>query len=154
MLTGYNLNSLKELITYMKLHRIAELEIKQKNERIVVKRGAARKTAVAAEPAALPAAGEPGDRKPAKPETDAVEIVSPISGIFYRAPGPGESDFVKEGSIIEPGQVLCIVEAMKMMNEIKAESEGRIEKVLVNNTEPVSAGQAMFLVVPREKVKK
>lgn len=143
MLTGYNLNTLKELVTYMNLRKIYELDIKQKNERISIKRKRAKKrTPATAEKATAP--------KPAEGKIHAgKEITAPMSGIFYSAPGPGEDPFVKEEMEIVPGQTLCIIEAMKMMNEIKAESAGRIGKVLVSDGEPVTSGQIVFLIIPK-----
>ena len=73
---------------------------------------------------------------------------SPMVGTFYRAPSPGAKPFVEEGDIINPGDVVCIIEAMKLMNEIKAEVKGEIIKILVENGEPVEFGQPLFLIRP------
>ncbi|OVE76552.1 hypothetical protein BVX98_05670 [bacterium F11] len=73
---------------------------------------------------------------------------SPIAGIFYRSPSPTAAPFVSAGDTIKSGQVLCIIEAMKVMNEITAESSGRVTKILVENGKPVEAGQAIFAIEP------
>jgi acetyl-CoA carboxylase biotin carboxyl carrier protein len=77
-----------------------------------------------------------------------VTIESPMVGTFYRAPAPSAEPYVKEGQVVEKGSVLCIIEAMKLMNEIEAEVKGRIASVLVENAQPVEYGQPLFLVEP------
>ena len=77
-----------------------------------------------------------------------VPIESPMVGTFYRAPAPGADPYVKEGDLIQKGTVVCIVEAMKLMNEIESEVGGRIVKIVVENGKPVEFGQALFLVEP------
>ncbi|AEB11566.1 acetyl-CoA carboxylase biotin carboxyl carrier protein [Marinithermus hydrothermalis] len=110
-------------------------------------------------PAAQPAAPEAAAAQPeapAKPEEkgtesecpNCVEITAPIVGTFYRAPAPDAEPFVKEGDRIEKGQVVCIIEAMKLFNEIESEVSGIVRKVLVENAEPVEYGQPLFLIEP------
>jgi oxaloacetate decarboxylase alpha subunit len=77
-----------------------------------------------------------------------VEIKAPMVGTFYRAPSPEAPPYVEIGQTIEPGQVICIIEAMKLMNEIKAEIRGKILEILVDNAEPIEFGQSMFLIEP------
>jgi len=77
-----------------------------------------------------------------------VEIKSPMVGTFYRAPNPEAPSYVEVGQTIEPGQVICIIEAMKLMNEIKSEIRGKILEILVDNAEPVEFGQSLFLIDP------
>lgn len=89
---------------------------------------------------------EPGSEKAA--EAPGTHIKSPLGGIFYRSPSPKSPAFVKEGDTIVPGQTLGIVEAMKVMNEIKSEVSGRILKILVENGKPVEPNQTMFIVEP------
>lgn len=87
----------------------------------------------------------------AKPQETAVkyhEIKSPIVGTFYRAPSPDADPFVKVGDIVSVGQVLCIVEAMKLMNEIESDVKGKLVKILVENAQPVEYGQTLFLIEP------
>jgi acetyl-CoA carboxylase biotin carboxyl carrier protein len=77
-----------------------------------------------------------------------VTIVSPIVGTFYRSPSPDADPYVEEGDFVKKGQVLCIVEAMKLMNEIESEADGRIVKILAESTKSVEYGQALFLIDP------
>jgi acetyl-CoA carboxylase biotin carboxyl carrier protein len=94
-------------------------------------------------PAAKPASAEP----PAVQE-NLVEIKSPMVGTFYRAPSPGAKVYVEVGEMLQSGQVVCIIEAMKLMNEIESSVAGRLVKVLVENAQPVEYGQPLFLVSP------
>nr|QKY14971.1 acetyl-CoA biotin carboxyl carrier (BCCP) [Polytomella parva] len=101
--------------------------------------------ASAASPAAAPA------KKPAAPAAavpKGVEVVSPMSGTFYRSPAPGEPSFVKEGDRVKKGQVIGIIEAMKLMNEIEAEVAGEVVKVLLENGTPVTPGQPICIIKP------
>jgi acetyl-CoA carboxylase biotin carboxyl carrier protein len=84
---------------------------------------------------------------PAKTEQHAA-ITSPMVGTFYRAPAPDADPYVEVGDIVEVGQTICIVEAMKLMNEIESEVRGRVVKILVENAQPVEYGQTLFLVEP------
>jgi acetyl-CoA carboxylase biotin carboxyl carrier protein len=83
-----------------------------------------------------------------QPDEGLVEINSPMVGTFYRAPSPGAKPYVDVGERVQPGQVVCIIEAMKLMNEIESEVGGTIAKVLIENAQPVEFGQALFLVSP------
>jgi acetyl-CoA carboxylase biotin carboxyl carrier protein len=92
----------------------------------------------------------PGDDlPPVAPRDDTVvRVESPMVGTFYRAPAPGSAPFVEEGDAIAPGQTLCILEAMKLMNEVKAEVEAVVRKIYVGNAEPVEYGQLLFELEP------
>ncbi len=165
-----NQKELKELIEFLIEKDIAEFELERGDVKVKIKRGAAAAAAAAethfvhmapvaapavpavaavpapaASAAAAPAAAAP---KPATEETGLHEIKSPIVGTFYEAPSPGALPFVKVGDTVQPGQVLCIIEAMKLMNEIEADVGGEIVKRLVNNAQPVEYGQALFLIRP------
>ena len=84
-----------------------------------------------------------------KPEKkNVIEIKAPMVGTFYRSPSPEASPYVNAGDSIEPGQVICIIEAMKLMNEIKAEVKGKIVEIQVDNAEPVEFGQVLFTIEP------
>jgi acetyl-CoA carboxylase biotin carboxyl carrier protein len=96
-------------------------------------------------PAPAPAA-EPAPA-PAKP-SNVIEVKSPMVGTFYRAPAPGAEPFVKIGDRVRKGQVLCIIEAMKLMNEIEAENDGTIVDILADNAQPVEFGEALFYIEP------
>jgi len=103
----------------------------------------------AALPAAAPEpAGGAGGRREAAPPTQLLEIKSPMVGTFYSAPEPGAAPYVKAGSRVAPRQVVCIIEAMKIMNEIESEVAGVVREVLVENSQPVEFGQALFRVDP------
>ena len=97
---------------------------------------------------AAPVAAETPAVKEEEPEIELVQIKSPMVGTFYSAADPDSSSYVEIGSVIHPDSVVCIVEAMKVFNEIKAEVTGTIEKMLVKNEQPVEYGQPMFLVRP------
>ena len=88
-----------------------------------------------------PAAATPG-------RTNLMRIEAPMVGTFYRAPEPGGAPFVNEGDIVVPGQTLCILEAMKLMNEVKTEIEGQVKAILVDNAQPVEYGQLLFELEP------
>jgi len=81
-------------------------------------------------------------------ESNLVEFKAPMVGTFYRAPAPDADPYVKEGDSISPGKVLCIIEAMKLMNEIEAETNGKIVKILVDNAQPVEYNQPLFMIEP------
>ena len=98
--------------------------------------------------AAAPAAAVPAAPAAASNESNYLTITSPMIGTFYRTPGPDKDPFVNVGDVVEPGKVVCIVEAMKLFNEIESEVKGRIVKVLVDNASPVEYGQPLFLVDP------
>jgi acetyl-CoA carboxylase biotin carboxyl carrier protein len=85
---------------------------------------------------------------PESASSKTVEIKAPMVGTFYRAPSPEAAPFVDVNQVIEPGQVICIIEAMKLMNEIKSEVKGKILAILVDNADPVEFGQPMFLIEP------
>ena len=161
-----DLKQLREIMRAMKQHDLKELELETESERIYLRRGAsqgeqtlvAAPTMVHAAPAAYaPAAGSipppaagGADTAPAKKEAAAEEegtfITSPFVGTFYRAPSPDAPAFVDVGQTIAPGQVLCIVEAMKLMNEIEAEISGTILEIMVENGKPVEFGDKLFKV--------
>jgi len=136
----------------MEKRDLLEVEIEQEGKRVHVVRGVRAQFAAPAAPYAMPAAPAPapaagGAPAPAAPSRG-VEITSPMVGSFYRAPGPDAAPFVEVGDRISKSSVVCIVEAMKVMNEIKAEVDGEILEILVQNGEPVEFGQPLFLVRP------
>ena len=163
-----NQKELKELIEFLIEKDISEFELERGDVKVRIKRGAETNSAahaahfVAVQPAAvtssaaaLPIAVTPSSAAPtAPPELEKAEeklhiVHSPIVGTFYEAPSPGAPPFIKVGDIIEVGQILCIVEAMKLMNEIESDVSGEIVKKLVTNGQPIEYGQELFAVRPR-----
>ncbi|AKF06163.1 acetyl-CoA carboxylase biotin carboxyl carrier protein [Sandaracinus amylolyticus] len=156
-----DLKQLRELMRSLKQFDVSELEIEKDGERIYLRRGAdtvVAPSAVIAAPAApvsslppaLPVAAAPGASAAAaasaSSDPNVVAITSPFVGTFYRSPSPDAAPFVDVGTEIRPGQVLCIVEAMKLMNEIESEISGTIVEVLGDNGKPVEYGDALFKV--------
>jgi len=149
-----NLKEIKELINLMNENGLVELEIEKDGTAIRLK-----KTASGYETSSAPVviervrahqdtlAQEPAENSD-KIAEKTVEIKSPMVGTLYRAPSPESPAYVEVGQIIEPGQVICIIEAMKLMNEIKSEIKGKVIEVLVDNAEPVEFGQPMFIIDP------
>ena len=137
---------IKELIDILDREKIDEIEIRNLFTTIrVARRGAAIPAARAAAPAheTESRAHEP-DAEEA--DHDLEKVLSPMVGTFYDSPKPDADPFVFEGKRVERGEVLCIIEAMKLMNEIEAENSGIIRKILVRDSEPVEYGQPLFLV--------
>ena len=148
---------IKRLIEILREEDLDEIEVRNwfSGIRIARRRGASSAVMVedineVTEPEAAPAAEapDPVQVEAAAPAEDEglEEFVSPMVGTFYRSAGPEMDPFISEGSRVETGQVLCIIEAMKLMNEIEAERGGIIRKILVEDSQPVEFGQALFLV--------
>jgi acetyl-CoA carboxylase biotin carboxyl carrier protein len=131
---------------------LSEVEIESKDVRVRVQRAVA---AVAAAPALTPAPAAPAATPAERPlVVDAlspalVTLEAPMVGTFYRAPSPTADPFVNEGDVVKESQVLCIIEAMKLMNEIESKVGGRIAKILVENGQAVEYGQPLFLIDPQ-----
>jgi acetyl-CoA carboxylase biotin carboxyl carrier protein len=147
-----NVKEIKEMINLMNENGLLELEIEKDGLRIRLKKTSAaldlNAPVVIEGQAIAPAALRPVSEPPAGLLPKGLEIKAPMVGTFYRAPSPESPPYVEVGQIVEPGQVICIIEAMKLMNEIKSEVKGKILDVLVENAEPVEFGQAMFLIEP------
>ena len=154
-----NQKELKELIEFLKEQDIAEFELERGDVKVRIKRGTPVVIAPATLPASAPiipaaAAAPPAAAPPAPPTSKSGDeglhqVKSPIVGTFYESPSPGSPPFVKPGDTVEAGQVLCIIEAMKLMNEIEADASGEVVKRLVNNGQPVEYGQPLFSIRPR-----
>jgi len=135
------------LYQLMQSEDLEELEIKEDNFYLYVKRKS--KNAPAAQVAQPPVQVIPVTPEPAGQAAEApggLTVKSPIIGVFYRSPSPTSAPFVKEGDVVDPGKTLCIVEAMKVMNEIKADYRMKILKILVENGKPITANQDLFVV--------
>ena len=150
-----SVDKISQLLSLMKEFDIVEMELEEGDFSVALRKQGAFLSSgqpVAAQPAAfapaLQAAVPAAAPVPASnaPDPGLVQIKSPIVGTFYRAPTPEAPNFVEVGDKVSKGTVLCIIEAMKIMNEIKAEADGVIEKVLVESGEPVEYGQALFLL--------
>ena len=148
-----NLKEIKEMINLMNENGLVELEIEKDDMRIRLKKTGAitevTTNSIIEKERTLQKAGITEDSEnTGQSTTNSVEIKSPMVGTFYRAPGSETPPYVEVGQVVEAGQVICIIEAMKLMNEIKSEIKGKILEVLVDNTEPVEFGQPMFLIEP------
>jgi len=149
-----NLKEIKELIELMRQTGVSELEVERSGVRVRIRTGRAggeepivsvvhplsergAQELPAAESAAAPPAEEQG-----------VLVRSPIVGTFYRSASPDGPNYVEVGDVVKKGQILCIVEAMKLMNEIESETDGKILEVLVENARPVEYGQPLFRIDP------
>ncbi len=159
-----DLKKIKELIKIMQDNGLVEVEIKHGDDKIFLKRsqlpqpagdfttpvrtlGPSIPVAQGNSVAAQDKSGPSEEKTPAK-EDDLVKIKTPLVGTFYAKPGPDSDLYVEVGSHVEPQTVVCIVEAMKVMNEIKAETDGTIVEVLVDNGQAVEYGQVLFKVRP------
>jgi oxaloacetate decarboxylase (Na+ extruding) subunit alpha len=137
---------IRELIEIMEASEVGVLEVEDAGVRITVRRQDDRPAPAPLAAAAPPAANGAAD--PAPTVSTTIKIESPMVGTFYRSPGPSEPPFVAEGDRVEVGQVLCVLEAMKLFNEFKSEHAGVIRAVLANNAEPVEYGQPLFELEP------
>ena len=145
-----NLKEIKEMISLMNENDLTELELERDGLKVRLKKTAAEIQQIIATSPQEPTlkAQSPKEEKDL-PETPAlIEIKSPMVGTFYRAPSPESASFADIGSEVQHGQVICIIEAMKLMNEIKAEVKGVIKEILVENGHPVEFGQVLFRVEP------
>ncbi len=152
-----DLKDIKAIIDLMKKNSISEFELEKQEFKIRLKRGgivpiqADESASVAYAPVlAAPAAREmlPAATPPVAPASTEIEIKSPMIGTFYRAPSPESAPYVDIGTEVGPETVVCIIEAMKVMNEIKAEVHGVITQILVENAKPVEFGQPLFKLRP------
>lgn len=145
----FNLEQLRELLKILNETDITELTLESGELRLSVRKGNSPIVAapVAAVSTASPTPPSPIESPP--PVTDnrkLIDVVSPMVGTFYRSPAPDEPPFVEVGEVVKRGQTVCIVEAMKLMNEIEAESAGKIAEILVQNAEPIEFGQVLMRI--------
>jgi acetyl-CoA carboxylase biotin carboxyl carrier protein len=157
-----NLNEIQDLIKFVSKSGVSEVEIEKKDFKIVIKAEKQKAeqifvqaTAPVAAPAPVAQVAAPAPAAPAAPaaapasdDSKYVTIKSPMIGTFYRSAGPDKEPFVSVGSSINKGDTICIVEAMKLFNEIEAEISGKIVKVLVDDSSPIEYDQPLFLVDP------
>jgi len=157
-----NLTQIQELIKFVSKSGVSEVAIEQKDFKITIKaqdsKTKVQEVIQVAMPAAAPAPAAiaaPAPATPAAPTAPApevkgntIEIRSPMIGTFYRSPSPDKPAFIEVGAVIKPGSTVCVIEAMKLFNEIESEISGTIVKVLVNDSTPVEYDQPLFLVEP------
>ena len=152
-----DIEDLKQLIEFLKENQVAEFDLDRGDMKIRLKfsqPGAPAGAPVAANAPYIAAHGTPGAPPPAvaaspaaaEPESDLHIVKSPIVGTFYGSPSPGAAPFVSPGDHVEKGQVICIVEAMKLMNEIEADASGEIVRCLVTNGQAIEYGQPLFSI--------
>jgi oxaloacetate decarboxylase (Na+ extruding) subunit alpha len=154
-----NLKELKELIDILKDTDISEVEVERSGVRVKIKKGGdiTYHTAMPRmeyPPAALVAPSVPApvieQAQAAKAieaaKANQIKVASPIVGTFYRASSPDKPAYVEVGDVVKKGQILCIIEAMKLMNEIESEAAGKVVQVLIESGQPVEYGQALFLI--------
>ena len=162
-----NQKELRELIEFLIEKDIAEFELERGDVKVRIRRGRDQSITAPVEqaPAAVPSTAAitqpptqtprttvptPPVTPPPRVEEELHEVKSPIVGTFYESPSPGSPPFVKIGDSVEVGQTLCIIEAMKLMNEIESDVAGELVKRLVANNQPVEYGQPLFAVRPRK----
>jgi acetyl-CoA carboxylase biotin carboxyl carrier protein len=167
MMDGNKLNELRELVEFLKANEIAEFDMEQDDLKVRIKFAGEPVAAapaggfdmaqlsrlIASAPAAAPAAAAAPVAAVAAPAAEVEEklheVKSPIVGTFYESPSPGAPSFVKVGDQVEVGQVLCIVEAMKLMNEIESDVAGEVVKRIAASGQPVEYGQPLFAIKAR-----
>jgi acetyl-CoA carboxylase biotin carboxyl carrier protein len=156
-----NLAQIQELIKFVSKSGVSEVAIEQKDFKITIKaqevKGKTQEVIqvalppaapVAAATAASPAAPAAPASKAEEPKGNTIEIKSPMIGTFYRSPSPDKPPFIEVGSVVKPGDTVCVIEAMKLFNEIESEVSGRVVKVLVTDSSPIEYDQPLFLVEP------
>jgi acetyl-CoA carboxylase biotin carboxyl carrier protein len=155
-----DIRKVKKLIELLEESGISEIEISEGEESVRISRypnpgtvsvQTLQQPAIAAPPAVpVPAATTPpageGPQAAAPPATRGQQVTAPMVGTFYSGPAPGAKPFVEIGSEVKPGDTLCVIEAMKMMNQIESEVSGRVVSILVENGSPVEFGQALFII--------
>ena len=150
-----NLKEIKELISLMNENNLMELEIEREGTRIRIRKSSSGKFEAVTEERDMPeivqtiASPQSAPEKNHAPEKSSlIPIKAPMVGTFYRAPSPESKPCVEIGTVVEMGQVVCIIEAMKLMNEITSEIKGKVVEVLVENANPIEYGQILFMVEP------
>jgi acetyl-CoA carboxylase biotin carboxyl carrier protein len=148
-----DIRKLESLVRLMVENDLTELDLKDGEETVTVKRGgkpvvvAAAPVAAAPAPAPAPVAA-PAAAPAADDDAGCIAVESPMVGTFYATPGPDKPPFAQVGTQVGPDSIVCLVEAMKIFNEIKAEKSGTIHKILVKSGQPVEFGQKLFLIKP------
>ncbi|GIW82309.1 MAG: acetyl-CoA carboxylase, biotin carboxyl carrier protein [Gemmatales bacterium] len=153
----FDVSTIKALVSLMHRHELTEIDLREGEMRIRLRRGPTGALQVATAAPALPApvpvpesatVSTPPPKTEEAPKKELLTIKSPTPGTFYASPNPDAEPFVRVGSRVEPNTVVCIIEAMKIFNEITADCSGVIKEVLVENQQPVEFGQVLFTVDP------
>jgi acetyl-CoA carboxylase biotin carboxyl carrier protein len=148
-----NQREIRRLAELLREYGLSEVEVEREGVRIRLRREAAPLVSAPAAPASTAPAAAPAPSlmaaaTPGADDAHLLTIEAPMVGTFYRAPSPDAQPFVREGDRVKKGQVVCIIEAMKLMNEIESKVAGRVAKVVVENSQPVEYGQPLFLLEP------
>ena len=146
-----NSKEIRALLELLREYGLTEIEVEREGERLRLRREPVPLPPVLAAPALSGPPRAPEGVAVARGAVEAAALLTidaPMVGTFYRAPAPDAQPYVREGDAVKKGQVVCIIEAMKLMNEIEAKVAGRVAKVLVENAQPVEYGQPLFVVEP------
>ena len=150
------IKDLEQIINILRQNDVVDFELEQEGTKIKLSRNMRPVVSVASagnieiEPAIVSAvAVTPSESKAAPVAENLTKVESPLVGTFYRRPSPDAEAFVKEGDTVRKGDTLCIVEAMKLMNEIEASCDGRVERILINDGQVVEYGEVLFLINPK-----
>jgi len=143
-----DMERIKEIIGLLEEREVSEFEYEDESFRIAIRRGAQMTTQVVAAPVAHASAAPMAAMGAPVPAVSANAITSPFVGTFYRSPSPDSAPFTEVGQRVNKGDTLCIVEAMKLMNEIEADRSGVVKQVLVDNATPVEYEQPLFIIEP------
>ena len=141
---------IEEIIALFESSNLSELEVEKEGIRLHLKKETAKGAPLLPVKETFEKAGTKAKEEKSSEDKDLIPIKTPMVGTFYKAPSPDAEPFIEVGDIIQPDQVVCIIEAMKLMNEIKAEIKGRVVKVLVEDGHPVEYGQTLFLIRAEE----
>ena len=151
----FDLNQVRELLAMLNQTDVEELCLKSNDFELTIRKGTPSMTAPAAPASTSP--GQAAEQLPMQPSLSAapapndknwVEVTSPIVGTFYRSPAPDEPSFIEVGDVIQRGQTLCIIEAMKLMNELDAEVSGEVMEIVVENGKPIQFGDLLMRIRP------
>ena len=155
-----NLKELKELIEMLKGTDISEVEIERSGVKVRLRKGGDvtyhpmmprmeyPPATIVAPSISEPAKAAPAEKAPEPVKSNQIKVTSPIVGTYYRSSSPDKPSYVEVGDTVKKGQVLCIIEAMKLMNEIESETAGKIVQIVVENGQPVEYGQPLFVIEP------
>jgi acetyl-CoA carboxylase biotin carboxyl carrier protein len=146
-----NSKEIRALLELLREYGLTEIEVEREGERLRLRREPVPPPPALAAPAASGPSRAPEEVAAARGPVEAAAVLTidaPMVGTFYGAPAPDAQPYVREGDVVKKGQIVCIIEAMKLMNEIEAKVAGRVAKVLVESAQPVEYGQPLFVVEP------